>query len=212
MRNSVPVSPPAVADRHKKKPGSTEDGASWSNMCESLPACRAAPCARRAAYVRQPNTAWSPGFPPAGNPGMKKPPATKAGGTGISAGRCDLIAATRAAVAAAFFRAGPVLQEVICHAKHQPQGGDPFLVAGDAIIIVHIYRIFYGYFLPFSVANKKPIRKVTIVLPKSNAVFIISLVFPPRLITAVSKTTKKANAPKHQQRRTNALFFKLISC
>ena len=104
-------------------------------MCESLPACRAVPCARRAAYVRQPNTAWIPGLPPAGNPGMKKPPATQAGGTGISAGGWDLIAATRASVTAALSRAGPVLQEVICHAKHQPQGGGPFLAAGDGSII-----------------------------------------------------------------------------
>lgn len=66
---------------------------------------------------------------------MKKPPATKAGGNGISAGGWGLIAATRAAVAAALSRAGPVLQEVICHAKHQPQGDDPFLAAGDGIII-----------------------------------------------------------------------------
>ena len=43
-------------------------------MCESLPACRAAPCAHRA-IRREPVTAWSPGHPPAGTPGMKKPPA-----------------------------------------------------------------------------------------------------------------------------------------
>ena len=85
---------------------------------------------------------------------MKKPPATKAGGTGISAGRWDLIAATRAAVAAALSHAGPVLLEVICHAKHQPQGGDPFLAAGDGIIIdlfkwnykeVSSFRMAYYY-------------------------------------------------------------------
>lgn len=76
-----------------------------------------------------------PGLPSCGKSGHEKAPATKAGGTGISAGRCDLIAATRAAVAATLSRAGPVLQEVICHAKHQPQGGDPFLAAGDGNII-----------------------------------------------------------------------------
>lgn len=100
-----------------------------------------------------------------------------------------------------------------CKAQNQkPQGGFPFLAAFDDSIIAFVYMNFYGYFFGFSVANRKPIRKVTIVFPKSSAVFIISLVLPPKFITAVSKITKKANAPKHQHKRTKALSFRFISC
>lgn len=90
FRAGIPKGPPLL---YKNPPGSAEDGASWSQVCGSLPACRAVP------YARQPRgesgliRPWSPPGLRAGPVGIKR--------AGISAGGWGLIAATREAAAAA---------------------------------------------------------------------------------------------------------------
>lgn len=160
FRAGIPKGPPCYI---KKPPGSAEDGASWSQVCGFLPACRAVPYARNprgeSGLIRR----WSPPGLPAGRAGIKR--------AGISAGGWGLIAATREAVAASHTAQVPCCGRVMTQ-KYKPKAAGRLSLR---LLMVLLYLFFIAFLYHFdsdavsAVLLYKFLPQSSIVLPIPSA-------------------------------------------